>query len=161
MHSRLLSALFVAAAALWTASPGFAQSDESALLDCSILHNGRFLYEQRPGRLIIVERNGSSQTSHRLYQRYFRTESIEWLGPCRFRVRTVTSQDPQQQPAAQRESIASVFLISDRFYEYRESAPGRDPETVRVFFLTNLQGAIASQQKIEELRGVATEAGDN
>ncbi len=129
-------------------------------IDCSLLRSGRYVYEQRPGQMIIIERNDREQTSHRLYRRYFKRQSIEWIGPCRYRLRTIEVNDPLLSMERESETIAEVFLISDRFYEYREAVAGQTGATVRVFFLSDLAAMVSAQEQILRLMSQAEENGD-
>ncbi|MBL8022316.1 MAG: hypothetical protein JNM27_21750 [Leptospirales bacterium] len=110
-------------------------------LKCGRLKSGLFFHFPVPGLLIIIDRKPSSQKQHRLYDRFYKMESIEWLGECTYKLQTVEKHDPMLESEPTTPTYISIIRILDAYYEYQEKENGEWGATRRMYFLRDLEKA--------------------
>jgi hypothetical protein len=114
-------------------------------LDCSRVRSGLFYYLEPSGLFIIVEREPARQRQHRLYNKFFKIESVAWTSECDYTLQTVQTHDPLLESAPRAPLHISILRISADYYEYRERGTGQWSESKRMYFLRDLEKAISLQ----------------
>ncbi|TGL66479.1 hypothetical protein [Leptospira jelokensis] len=115
--------------------------------DCTRVKKGMFYYEASPDFFIIIERNGNFQRQHRLYETFYKVESITWLDPCAYILKTTEVNDPFLGNEIGSESEIRIVSVNENYYEYITKENGKWKDTQRIYFLKDLAKIIEKQKK--------------
>ncbi|TGL46744.1 hypothetical protein EHQ59_17050 [Leptospira kemamanensis] len=120
-------------------------------IDCGRAKKGFFYYEASPDMFIIIERNTNFQKQHRLYETFYKEESITWVDSCSYILKTTEVKDPFLGNEIGAESEIRILSVTQEYYEYKSKENGEWKEVERIYFLKDLTKMIEKQKKYNQI----------
>ncbi|MDF3819855.1 hypothetical protein P3G55_08100 [Leptospira sp. 96542] len=122
-------------------------SASNQAIDCTRIKNGKFYYEEAPNFFIIIERNGAIQRQHRVYEKFYKEESVTWKNNCSYLLKTTEINDPLLGTQIGGETEVKIISVKNNYYEYVQKENGVWSEVKMIYFLKDLPSIVEKQKQ--------------
>ncbi len=115
---------------------------------CLSFQKGVFYY-RTSGLFIIIVRDGSHQSSYRIYPKKFKRDTIEWLEPCLYKLVIVEDKDPLYGRTVGFVNYVRITDVGQNYYDLEDKSGENGPWKPgnRIYKAENLEHALELQRQ--------------